>query len=401
MKMSYIPKRNPKRGLIIEKFQPPTNQDIDLIKRVLDENDEVVLVIGDAGNSHEPAYNSYEDGNIMTGGERILVLDYALQNANIDPNRYIIIPIENRYQNTEWVGEIRMLTPKWDTFYTRNYKNSKIFDSFKRGDNFSIETIVEQKKKTDFFKLLSESTNKNDLYSSKELNVYIPESVIHRMKTLGIDDRVNVIYNREVPKFDESKIDEKRELFIGRMNPFTGFVKDKSGHLGVIANCLDKNDQVVLAFGSSQKDLEDRCPLSAGERIDIVRYSLIRNGIDASKFYTVPIKDTLENSIFPYKIQSLCPNVQSICGGNDYVNNLFSHLKVNEVKRTPKSGVPISATLVRNTTLDVLNDFGGVTVESINECENQLRNYVDKFSLEKLRDSSYYNTIYFLGHAKD
>src|SRR3989339_1988664 len=106
--MIYTPKIDPKRGFMIEKMQPITTLDVALVRRILEENDEVVIGIGDAGASHEP-------GSIMTAGERIDLVDKVLQAEGIMPGRYMIVPIENVNEASHWIAETRILPPPSQT----------------------------------------------------------------------------------------------------------------------------------------------------------------------------------------------------------------------------------------------------------------------------------------------
>ncbi|VVB78112.1 Nicotinamide-nucleotide adenylyltransferase [uncultured archaeon] len=397
----YTPKLSPTRGFMIESAQPIRNHDIDLVKRILNENDEVIIGIGNALYSHET-------DNIMTAGERIEVTDYALKSSGVDPNRYMIIPVENIPDSaTSWVAEIMMVTPRWNTFYTRNFKNASMFSSFETQYRYNIKTIEEQLPEKDYYGLIADFLNKSKS-SLEELLVYIPGSALEKINELGVLDRISTVYNRKNSDFNKSRL-EKRALFLGGLQPLTGVYSENTGHMNAIRLALEKEDQVVIAIGSAQKCLEESDPLKAGQRIEVVRYALLANGIDASKFYILPIKDINENAKFASKVISLCPSFSSVIAGNDWTKRLFGEGNYNiiEVKRTkiPDTTLPISATRVRNTIIDTIKNNetkeSNISTETKAKIESSLQNILDPKTMEILKEVGFYDIMKFLAFAKE
>jgi len=65
-----------KRGLIVGRFQPFHKGHLHAVKRVLEEVDEIIIVVGSAQYSHRL-------DNPFTAGERLLMIRRALQEAEI------------------------------------------------------------------------------------------------------------------------------------------------------------------------------------------------------------------------------------------------------------------------------------------------------------------------------
>jgi nicotinamide-nucleotide adenylyltransferase len=391
---------NPKRGFIIEKFQPITKKDINLIKTILDENDEVVIGIGNAGYSHEKT-------QVMTAGERIELSDHCLRAEGIPSEKYILIPIENSLEATRWVAETLMITPKWDTIYTRNFKNASMFQSFQRSYRYEIKTVEEQKSEKDYFDMMANYL-KGDKNSLDELKIYIADSTLKYMSDLGIFERVNTIYNRKRPDFSKSK-KSSRTLFLGGFQPFTGVFSDDNGHFSNIKNGLENSSQMIIAVGSAQDDHKPSDPFTAGQRIDIIRHTLISNGIGADKFYTIPIKNIDANACFAPKVISLCPQFDKIIAGNDWTKQLFGQgdYKIIPVNRTAikDSGEQISATKVRKTITDIIKDRhskeDNLSDETISIIEKECALMLDKHTLDKMRQLNAYTIMHFLAYAKE
>ena len=102
------------RGLLIGRMQPVHNGHIQIIEKTLNYVDEVVIGIGSAQLSHELK-------DPFTAGERIM------DDADIDPKRYYIIPIEDINRNALWVAQVKMLTPPFSKVYSGNALVKRLF----------------------------------------------------------------------------------------------------------------------------------------------------------------------------------------------------------------------------------------------------------------------------------
>ena len=76
------------RALFVGRFQPFHHGHLHAIKLILEEADDMVIVVGSAQMSHEL-------DNPFTAGERIEMIQAALRQANVDRERYMIIPIQD------------------------------------------------------------------------------------------------------------------------------------------------------------------------------------------------------------------------------------------------------------------------------------------------------------------
>ena len=81
------------------------------MKRILEEVDELIIVVGSAQMSHEL-------DNPFTAGERIEMIRRALDAEGIDRGRYMLIPIPDAPAHTVWVSMVESQTPRFDVVYT-------------------------------------------------------------------------------------------------------------------------------------------------------------------------------------------------------------------------------------------------------------------------------------------
>lgn len=108
------------RGLYVGRFQPFHLGHLHAIKYILSEVDEVIIVIGSAQYSHRP-------DNPFTAGERVTMIRKALDEAEISPSRYWIIPIRDMHIHMMWVAEVKGYTPKFEYVYSNEPLTRRLF----------------------------------------------------------------------------------------------------------------------------------------------------------------------------------------------------------------------------------------------------------------------------------
>ena len=101
----------PKRALFVGRFQPFHYGPLHAIEAILKEADELLIVVGSAQMSHEP-------DNPFTAGERLEMIKYALDAAEIDKDLYMLIPIPDAPAHRVWVSQVESQTPRFDVVYT-------------------------------------------------------------------------------------------------------------------------------------------------------------------------------------------------------------------------------------------------------------------------------------------
>ena len=108
------------RGILIGRMQPVHNGHMQVIKKILEEVDEVIIGIGSAQLSHEVK-------DPFTAGERIVMMSQALSDECIDSSRYYIIPMQDINFNAVWVSHVKMLTPPFSIVYSGNPLVKQLF----------------------------------------------------------------------------------------------------------------------------------------------------------------------------------------------------------------------------------------------------------------------------------
>jgi nicotinamide-nucleotide adenylyltransferase len=93
---------------------------MEVIKQILREVDEIIIGIGSAQASHELK-------DPFTAGERIVMMNQALAEKDIDPSRYYIIPMQDINFNAIWASHVKMLTPPFSIVYSGNPLVKQLF----------------------------------------------------------------------------------------------------------------------------------------------------------------------------------------------------------------------------------------------------------------------------------
>lgn len=101
-------------------MQPVHNGHMQVISKILNEVDEIIIGIGSAQLSHELK-------DPFTAGERIVMISQALAEADVDPSRYYIIPMQDINFNAIWASHVKMLTPPFSIVYSGNPLVKQLF----------------------------------------------------------------------------------------------------------------------------------------------------------------------------------------------------------------------------------------------------------------------------------
>lgn len=117
------------RGIMIGRFQPPHKGHIEVIKEILKDVDYLIVGLGSAQLSHE-----IDDP--FTAGERILMLNRALVESNIDLSKVYTIPIPDVNNNALWVSNVLSFSPPFSIVYSGNPLVKRLF----KERNFKVKT---------------------------------------------------------------------------------------------------------------------------------------------------------------------------------------------------------------------------------------------------------------------
>ncbi len=170
------------RGLLVGRMQPVHEGHLEVIKRILDEVDELIIGIGSAQLSH-----TVKDP--FTAGERVMMLTKALTENSIPASKYYIIPIQDVACNSIWVAHVKMLTPPFQHVYSGNFLVQQLF----REGGFEVTVPPLYNRKT-----YSGTEVRKRMLNDEDWESLIPNSVKEVINEIDGINRLKQLSRREL-----------------------------------------------------------------------------------------------------------------------------------------------------------------------------------------------------------
>jgi len=108
------------RALYVGRFQPFHLGHLEAVKYALKGSPELIIAIGSA-------QHSYTLENPFTAGERAMMIRLALNEAEVDPSKYFIIPITDLDIHGVWVSWVTSFVPAFNVVYTNEPLTKRLF----------------------------------------------------------------------------------------------------------------------------------------------------------------------------------------------------------------------------------------------------------------------------------
>jgi nicotinamide-nucleotide adenylyltransferase len=136
------------------------------------------------------------------------------------------------------------------------------------------------------------------------------------------------IINACEPHSKQVSIMVNRGLYVGRFQPF------HLGHLDAIKHVLKEVDELVIVIGSAQYSHNANNPFTAGERLVMVRQSLLESEVDDSTFWIVPVPDVHLHMLWVSAVEGYTPKFNVVYSNEPLTKRLFMEAGY-EVKTIP------------------------------------------------------------------
>ena len=162
------------RGFYIGRFQPYHNGHHNMVERIAEDVDELVLGIGSAGDSHSVK-------NPFTAGERIMMITKAL--VDYDLVTYAV-PIEDLERNSVWVSHVQSMSPDFDVAYSNN---PLVIQLFREAD-------VEIRQSPMFNREVLEGTEVRErMINDGDWESLVPEAVVEVVEEINGIERIQMV----------------------------------------------------------------------------------------------------------------------------------------------------------------------------------------------------------------
>jgi nicotinamide-nucleotide adenylyltransferase len=133
-----------------------------------------------------------------------------------------------------------------------------------------------------------------------------------------------------------------RGILVGRFQPF------HLGHLSAVRDSSREVDELIIVVGSSQRSHEFRNPFTAGERIEMIRETLVaEQGIDENRIMLIPVPDTDIHYLWTYQMDLLVPRYDWVYTNDPFTKYLFTERGVKVVQPQLYRRKDLSATQIR------------------------------------------------------
>lgn len=109
------------RALYIGRFQPFHLGHLSVVKKTIQECDQLIIGIGSAEDNYQPE-------NPFTAGERFEMIDRVLRAEGIAAEKYAIVPVRNINNYELWCDHVEQLVPYFDAIYTGSSIVKKLFE---------------------------------------------------------------------------------------------------------------------------------------------------------------------------------------------------------------------------------------------------------------------------------
>jgi nicotinamide-nucleotide adenylyltransferase len=132
-------------------------------------------------------------------------------------------------------------------------------------------------------------------------------------------------------------------LFVGRFQPF------HLGHLATVKFALSRLEELIIIIGSAQTSHEIKNPFTAGERIQMIKDSLVEDSsVDMKKILLIPVSDVNMHSLWTHQVDILVPKYNVVFTNDILTALLFKQRDIEVVEPSLYRRKELSATEVRS-----------------------------------------------------
>ncbi|MBP9770837.1 nicotinamide-nucleotide adenylyltransferase [Candidatus Gracilibacteria bacterium] len=164
-------------ALFIGRFQPFHLGHLDVVKKIIEKHERVIIAIGSAEKNFLPL-------DPLTSGERFQIIEESLREAKIPAEKYCIIPVVNLNNYALWVNHINTFLPPYTHVFTGSKLVKACFKKTKNGPEiFQLKRELK----------ISATLVRESIMKGKKWEKLVPPACAKLLKTWNIKDRLNDI----------------------------------------------------------------------------------------------------------------------------------------------------------------------------------------------------------------
>lgn len=191
-------------GLIIGRFQPFHKGHLEIVKRISEECDLVIIGVGSAQKERE-------NNDPLSGGERIEMIQNTLQNRDIN---YEIYPVPDIDCYPAWPSYVKSILPSFEKVYANSSVVRKLFK------NTTIETVGVDEINRDEY---SGTEIRKRIREGKEWKHLVPKEVSEYLEEIDMEERIKpIIGMKDETEKDAAHLLTKKDKTIATAESCTG-----------------------------------------------------------------------------------------------------------------------------------------------------------------------------------
>ncbi|MGB9758853.1 MAG: nicotinamide-nucleotide adenylyltransferase [Thermoproteota archaeon] len=164
-------------ALYVGRFQPFHKGHLYAVKRILEEEEKLIILIGSSLSSHEIR-------NPFTLGERIQMILLALDDEKIDRKRYLISSVPDTSFHPSWVTHVKKSVPYFYVVYTNDALTRVLFQE----EGYIVKPVPLLNRE-----IYSGTEIRRRIISGEEWAELVPKSVYDFIISIGGDARIRAL----------------------------------------------------------------------------------------------------------------------------------------------------------------------------------------------------------------
>ena len=169
-------------GVLVGRFQPFHNGHLEAVRFALRKVDYLYIVVGSSQKDHER-------DNPFTAGERIAMIKAALDSSDVEPSKWMAIPISDTDSHALWPAILEATVPPFDVVFTNDGLTTRLLKE--HGANVEAVKYLERSR-------YSATNVRNRILEMKEWEKLVPDPVAAMVKKIGGVERVRSMIHKDL-----------------------------------------------------------------------------------------------------------------------------------------------------------------------------------------------------------
>lgn len=173
-------------GVLVGRFQPFHNGHLEAVHYALRNVDYLYIVIGSSQKNHER-------DNPFTAGERIGMIKAALDSSDVDPARWMAIPVADTESHVLWPAHLKASVPVFDIVFTNDGLTTRLLKEW----GVDVQAVKYLRRSS-----YSATNVRNRILEEKEWERLVPAPVAAMVKRMDGVARVRSMIHKDLERVE-------------------------------------------------------------------------------------------------------------------------------------------------------------------------------------------------------